>query len=214
MATGIAYSAWQPVEYNGSLPQVRPSYYAQVFVADFIGTSLQMQTYNIDLGVANMSAYAAYDHGMLARVAIVNLDEWNTTTAYLRPLQQIRIRVPQGVESVLVKYLTAPGANSTDEITWGGVSWSFASNGLGVKVVNTDQIVEARDGVVQITVRSSEAVMVTIPGRESGAGGPNGPGSPGGSGDPQGLGGPGGECGVLGPGSSTLDVLWHTALNV
>lgn len=200
MATGIAYSAWQPVEYNGSPPQVRPSYYAQVFAADFIGTSPQMQIYNIDLGLANMSAYAAYDHGKLARIAIVNLDEWNTTTAYLRPLQQICIRVPQGVESVLVKYLTSPGANSTNSITWGGVSWSYASNGVGVKVENTDQIVEARDGVAQIIVKSSEAVMVTIPACEFAPGGPNSPGSPRGPGDPQGLGGPGGKCRLPSPG--------------
>ena len=69
-----AYQHWLPVEIDGEQPQVRPNFYSQVFTADFIGNSSKaVRVANLPIGGANsstISAYAAYENGTLARVAI------------------------------------------------------------------------------------------------------------------------------------------------
>lgn len=70
---GAAYQAWMPVALGGEQPQVRPNFYSQVFTADFIGkksTSVRVANLPIDAGDDNISAYAAYEGGQLARIAI------------------------------------------------------------------------------------------------------------------------------------------------
>lgn len=68
-----AYQAWMPDVIDGAQPQVRPNFYSQVFTADFIGNqSKAVRVANLPVQGAdgNISAYAAYESGYLARLAI------------------------------------------------------------------------------------------------------------------------------------------------
>lgn len=68
------YSLWLPIASEGEQPQVRPNFYSQPFIADFIGKSRQTQVARFHVsggtGYSGLSGYAAYDAGKLARVAI------------------------------------------------------------------------------------------------------------------------------------------------
>ena len=162
LGLGFGYSAWQPIELNGTAPHVQAPCYSQVFVADFIGTAPEVQVSNIDLKRKNLSAYAGYESGKLAKVAVVNLDEWNSTTPRPRPVQAITLPIPQEVSQVKVEKLTGPGASSFDHVTWAGMSWTYANKGLGEQALNDTAVVEVVNSTVQLEVQSTEAVLVTM----------------------------------------------------
>ena len=102
--------------------------------------------------------------GALAKYVVVNLEEWNTTTSYNRPKDTISLTVPKYAKSVEVKYLSAPGAESTT-VTWVGQSWNYSSSAVG-EVEVTGSVVsttlEPKNGKIQVMLNASEAVMVTL----------------------------------------------------
>ena len=68
------HSAWQPVKVGDVEAQVRAPFYGLVFMADFIGTSpdVQIAPVNITEGDAvHLVAYAAYENRHLAKVALI-----------------------------------------------------------------------------------------------------------------------------------------------
>lgn len=68
------YSLWLPIDSDGDKAQVRPNFYSQPFVADFIGKSNKTQVANVHVaggsGYSGLCGYAAYDAGKLSRVAV------------------------------------------------------------------------------------------------------------------------------------------------
>lgn len=121
-----------------------------------------MQLSNINLGMWNISAYASYESGRLAKYVVINMDEWNTTTSYTRPVQTVSLSVPSDVTGAKVEYLTAAGANVDTGVTWRGMSYGFEDLGMGVTVQNDTRVVQAVNGVVNVEVQSTEAVVVTL----------------------------------------------------
>lgn len=77
--TTFGYSDFTPTE-------VRPPFYGQLLVAAAIGISPYMQIKAMNLGTWNLSVYAIYTESTLSKYVIINLDEWNETTPYDRPL--------------------------------------------------------------------------------------------------------------------------------
>ena len=51
---------------------------------------------------------------------------------------------------------------ASDNITWGGMQWTYESNGTGVRVLNDTQVLPARKGRVDFEVHASEAVVVFL----------------------------------------------------
>ena len=153
--TTFGYSDFTPT-------QVRPPFYGHLLVASALGTSPATQITLLDLGFWNLSVYALYTASELSKYVIINLDEWNATTPYERPIRAFSLEVPHEVESACVEVLTAPGADSMSGITWAGKSWNVQNDGLGVIVVNDTKVVVPTQGRVNITVRSTEAVVVTL----------------------------------------------------
>ena len=71
------FSLWLPQAIEDHpKPEVRAPYYAQPFIADFIGRGGTTKVVDLKLGQDRHSAYAAYEHGKLARIALVNLNLW------------------------------------------------------------------------------------------------------------------------------------------
>ncbi|KAJ5286695.1 hypothetical protein N7478_002381 [Penicillium angulare] len=161
--TNFGYTCWVPIEYNGQKPGVRPPLYGQLVAADVIGRHPNVQVQALNLNRWDLSAYAIYESGVLVRYVVINLDEWNTTTSYARPTQKLALDVPKHVSTAEVKRLTGPGASSINDITWGGHSWNYTSNGrLGQFGEHETEVVHPRGGYVHLNLFSTEAVVIEL----------------------------------------------------
>lgn len=172
------YNLWLPVASAGHAAQVFANFYSQPFVADFIGGSGKTRVARLDIGgsggddenvkgPANVAAYAAYDDDVVRRIAVANLNYWNKTNADAgdRPSVVLDINVPAGVKTVEVAHLNSPlgAGGGADTITYGGSQWTFESLGKEVKGVRKDtENLVVKDGVVRVTVKSSEAVLLRL----------------------------------------------------
>lgn len=163
------FDLWLPQASGTSLPSVYPNFYAQPFVADFVGSSGQAQVASLDLldeDTGNWAAYAAFEAGVPVRLAVLNLNYWNSSSSTTdRASQTLVVSVPDGVTSVTVDLLSSPlgaGAGS-DSITYGGSQWTYESLGLEVTGVRNDtETLEVEDGQVSITIYQSSAVLVHL----------------------------------------------------
>ena len=165
---GFDFSLWQPSEFDYTPAAVYANYYAHLYVADFISTSGAMQAIELPVSPTSdtLTAYAAYEHGNLSRVALVNMDYFDgtSTSSSERPSQTFSLAVPSNVRSVMVRTLTGGDdgamAFDTSNITWGGESFSLDQDGMGQMVGVANSTVQAQNGAVSIVVPASEAVMV------------------------------------------------------
>ena len=132
---------------------------------DFVGGSTSLQVSHIDLADAHLSAYAGYEHGKLAKVAIINMNAWNATQTGTRPVEEFGVPVPTGVKGVTVQFLTAPGADSWAPdrgISWAGRQWRWDTNlGEGFQAVKNTITVNVIDGIATVSVKDSEAIVVS-----------------------------------------------------
>ena len=163
--TGAAFSAWQPVRLNRTeidAPHTRGPYYGMVLAADFIGTAPDFRVKNIQLKAENLSAYAGYTSGFLAKIAIINLDVWNPKAGAKRPVQEVILDLPQHVTNIEVQKLTGPGVDSFQNMTYAGIEWTYENRGAGVMVVNSTEILKVNKGTVNVNIQASEAIVVTL----------------------------------------------------
>ena len=159
--TGYRYASWLPIYHEGVGPTVKPPYYGNIFVAKFLGPS-GTQVNNIDLSSEYDSAYAAYENGRLAKLAIIDFHEYNPTNSSIRPSSIFEV-ASGSFTSATLEYFTAPGATFNTSITVAGLSYDYdLAKGRGVKVTNTTQIITAERGVFKIPLSYSEAVLVTF----------------------------------------------------
>ncbi|KAJ5662692.1 hypothetical protein N7462_011618, partial [Penicillium macrosclerotiorum] len=160
--TTFGYAGWVPVEYNGQEPHVRPPLYGQLVAADVIGRNPTVKIKSLDLGLWNLSAYALYESEILSKYVVINLDEWNTTTTYPRPAQKISISVPDDISSAEARRLVGPGANSVDDISWAGFSWNYTNGRLGRFGVRHSEMLDVNNGVLTVSLPSSQAIVVEL----------------------------------------------------
>lgn len=117
-----------------------------------------------------ISAYAIYESSSLARIALINFNEWNGTTPYPRPRALFKIVLPGndfGNSNVRTRTLTAPnGASADSDLTFGGVMWNYSTHGLpqAVKGVPGTVLVQRspEDGSIVVELGASEAMLIDI----------------------------------------------------
>ncbi|CAG8091796.1 unnamed protein product [Penicillium salamii] len=160
--TTFGYAGWTPVEHNGLAPQVRAPLYGQIFAADAIGRHPTVQVKALEFQRDDLSAYAIYEAGMLARYVVVNLDEWNSTTSYPRPSQKFEVDVPHHSKSVEVRRLVGPGASADTGISWGGLSWNYTDGRLGRTGKRQVEVLRVSKGTVALDLDSTEAAIVEL----------------------------------------------------
>lgn len=161
--TNFGYAGWVPVPYNGQNPHVRPPLYGQILAADVIGHHRDVQIVPLVLDRWDLSAYAIYQSGLLAKYVVVNFDEWNSTTHYPRPSQKLELLVPSSVHQAEAKRLVGPGASATTGISWGGVGWDWMINGrLGKTGKEEVEDMRVRNGRLFLEVPSTQAVVVDL----------------------------------------------------
>lgn len=187
LSAGVARFHFQQIMHSGFdlwLPQasgdaaeaqVFASFYAQPFVADFVGRGGTTQVAAVPVVVSddddedsnNIAGYVAFEEGGAPRrLAIVNLDYWNSSSSPApRAAATVALRgLPADVTSVTVDRLSSPlGAGAgADTITYAGSQWTYASNGVEVPGVRDDSetLAVGADGRVDVSVDQSSAVLV------------------------------------------------------
>lgn len=163
--TTFCDTAWVPVSYDGRDPYVRPPLYGHIVAADILGHSPEVQINEIELGIWNFSAYAVYDRKHLSKYVIVNLDEWNATTPYERPVQKVCLTVParSGIKTGIVSRLIGAGASADSGITWGGLSWNYTGGRLSQSGHPAHEALTFdKNGEATLLIPSTEMVVVTL----------------------------------------------------
>ncbi|PNS17035.1 hypothetical protein CAC42_4999 [Sphaceloma murrayae] len=163
-------SAWQPLEMYGRKPFVRPSYYAYAAFAQIIGPSCTAQIAPLDLGPQpqgyqdKVKTYSVYQAGQLATVVIINARMANVTAQNKGSLN-VTLSLGQQLagQTLHLAYLTATGADATEDTTWNGISYERNGDGTAEVVDERDRTVAVSDdGTVVVGVRDSEALAVNI----------------------------------------------------
>lgn len=174
--TNYRYASWQPIETSLASKGTKAPYYGNIAVAAFLGN---LKTANIS--IANLplqnyyeSAYAAYTNSKLARVAIINMRQYNYTVngtstipnTVSRPSLSYSFAVPENCgDRVSVKRLYANGSDAITGITWDGHSYNYELNqGKPVRLTNvtTDEVARVANGVVDVTVPDSSVAVLNF----------------------------------------------------
>lgn len=135
-------------------------------VAKALGRSEQMRIKNLALEGDTEAAYALFDGERLARVVVLNMQMFNSSTAGERPSKNYRFRVPSAAAAgsrVKVERLMAAGSDAEDGTTFGGVSYDYnLQQGKPVVVDDKEEAVDVEDGVVAVDVPDSSAALLSF----------------------------------------------------
>jgi hypothetical protein len=167
-STTSPYAAWTP---NGTLT-TNPPYYGNVMVNAAIGdapgtviASLELQDNEDPL----ISAYILHnsDRRQLSRVVILNMHEWDSTTAGARPLLTFALTVPAGVRGAHIERLSAAGADVTTGVTYAGMSYDYdLRQGKPVVVdeaATTEKVmVERHTSTLIVDIQDTEGVVLHL----------------------------------------------------
>jgi hypothetical protein len=177
--TNYRYQAWQAVDTNITTKGTKAPYYGNVAVAAFLGDLSSEDTLpaivNLPLPREKEAAYASYVKGKLARVIVVNMDEFNATAGnefvdgYERPVEKYSLKLPKGTEGRFgMRRLLANGSDAVTGVTFDGFSYNYElDGGLPVKQTNVtsgETVDVGRDGMLEIDVPWSSAVIVDFEG--------------------------------------------------
>jgi hypothetical protein len=173
--TDYRYASWQPIQTNKTAIGTKPPYYGNVAVAAMMGnlTAGNVQIANLPLESSFEAAYAAYVDGKLARIAVINMREYNYTVngtssvlnSVKRPSHEYTFQVPEECGEVGVQRLYANGSDAISGITWDGWSYNWElDHGKPVRLSNmtVGEKVRAEGGTVKVAVQDSTAVILNF----------------------------------------------------
>ncbi|GBE78909.1 predicted protein [Sparassis crispa] len=170
---GYKYNFIQPVTLNYSTidgtpldppapPHIQPAYYGALVIGTFVGTSGSSKIVELDVPNANVSGYAAFEAGRLARVVFVNLQAWITNSTGTRPSVHIDLNFAlNGVATsppdvANARRLVIQHADDTQNLTWAGQSYEETSD-----VSPTGPLViEGVDLVQGFDLNATEAILI------------------------------------------------------
>ncbi|KAI1792639.1 hypothetical protein LXA43DRAFT_330161 [Ganoderma leucocontextum] len=167
---GFKYNFFQPVPLNRSIddaspldpptpPQVLPIYYGGLLINSFIGKTGSSKLVELSINDTYTSGYAAFEGGKLARVALVNLQPWLTSSEGDRPSITLNLTLPGSASTqnrtITARRLILQHADDRSNLTWGGRSWETADASPSGQVVSEN--VSLSDGV---ELRATEAMLI------------------------------------------------------
>ncbi|KAJ5684626.1 uncharacterized protein N7477_000971 [Penicillium maclennaniae] len=156
------YASWQPIESESEPPTTRPPYYGQIMVASAIGHSEDAHVVNIPLSEDTEAAYAIYNGNKLSKIVAINMQAHNATTTGTRPSREYTFNVA-GKSHAKVERLIAPGSDSLEGVTFGGVSYDYSlRKGMPVVIDQKEEILRVESGVLSVNVPDSSAVLVSF----------------------------------------------------
>ena len=179
--TNYRYAAWQPIQTDLQSIGTKAPYYGSITVASFLGdlTKHNVTVAEIPMTSIYNAAYAAYVDGALARVAIIQFNQFNATTQTYttpsgstasgpRPTQTVTFQLPQTYtkKSISVQRLMANGSDAITGITFGGHSYNYELNhGLPVvqrNVTHIETLAVESNGMVVLEMPYSSAAILSL----------------------------------------------------
>ena len=163
-------SAWQPIDYYGQGPHVRPNYYAFAAFDQIIGGTCQARVGGYVLPDlpegydGRIAAYSVYQDETLQSIVLINGMVANATTTDPQTVTVV-LSLPTSFagQTLYLSYLTAPGADSKTGTTWNGISYEENGDGTPTRVNSTIETVQiGNDGSANVPVRDSQAVVANI----------------------------------------------------
>lgn len=166
--TDYRYASWQPVQTDKTTLGTKAPYYGNIFVAEMVRGGDNVRIVNLPLPEETEAAYAAYINDKLARIAVINMVEYNYTDAdpdAQRPSAKYAFQVP-AAKPLSVQRLLANGSNAITGITWDGWSYNYElDGGKPVRLANVtigETVTPNKEGVVEIEVPYSSAVILNV----------------------------------------------------
>ncbi|KAH7166586.1 hypothetical protein EDB81DRAFT_866294 [Dactylonectria macrodidyma] len=174
-----SYSSWAPVHRGATVPATRAPYYGTIAAAATIGRSGKhdIQVTELEMETETESAYAIYQDGSLARIAIINMDEYNATSSSVksRPTKEytFSLLTRQGTKGsnkynrkLRVQRLIAAGSDALSGITWDGISYNYElDEGRPVRLRNVTGSLEHVNmyrGSFRVSVPHSSYALVHV----------------------------------------------------
>jgi hypothetical protein len=163
-------SAWQPIEYYGNQPFVRPNYYAFAAFNQLIGPTCEAQIGGYIVPNppraydGRIATYSVYQSGTLASIVLINSNPANVSMANKPSLTwDLSLPTQFAGQDLYLHYLTNDGADAKHGTTWNGVSYEESGDGTPTLVNDTVSTVRiGNDGSVSVVVRDSQAVIANI----------------------------------------------------
>ena len=170
--TNYRYGAWQPISTPNASLGTKPPYYGSIAVAAMMGdlTKTNVSISNIPMASEFDAAYAAYADKQLARIAVINLVEYNYTTGGPRPSVTYNVSLPNayGGRSAGVQRLMANGSDAITGITWDGYSYNWElDEGRPVLLGNVtrgETVKVGQGGQLQVVLPYSSMAIVDLSG--------------------------------------------------
>jgi hypothetical protein len=174
--TNYRYASWQPIETDLATLGTKAPYYGNIAVASFLGNLKKgnVSVANLPLTNSYEAAYAAYVDAKLARVAIINMRQYNYTvngtSSILNPVPRPQLsydfQVPQGCSGkVGIRRLWANGSDAVTGITFDGYSYNYElrmGKPVRLRNVTVGESSGVQGGVVSISVPDSSAVILNF----------------------------------------------------
>ena len=180
--TNYRYQSWQPIDTVNATKGTKAPYYGNIAVATFLGnlTGGNVSVTDIELDSTYQNAYAAYVNGHLSRIAIIQLNAYNTTfngsgsstatNLTPRPSETFSFQLPVSQTAVLkgvkVQRLMANGSDAITGITFDGLSYNLeVDGGLPVRlnnVTNGEFLQAAQDETISVTLPWSSAAILNL----------------------------------------------------
>jgi hypothetical protein len=165
-------SAWQPIDFYGNGPHVRPNYYSFAAFDQIIGPTCQAR---VGGGVlmgetgdyeGRLAIYDVYQNDELASVVLINSRPANVSTPNKGSMTfELEFDSSLGGQEVHLAYLTNDGADAKNGTTWNGISYEESGDGTPQVVDDTVHTAEiGSNGALSVTVRDTEAVVVNFGG--------------------------------------------------
>ena len=166
------YDSWQPITTNKTVVGTKPPYYGNIAVASMLRDSANssVQIENLPLSSIYESAYAGYVNGTLARLAVINLVEFNytgSTANTTRPSASYSFSVPADCSSTVgVQRLMANGSDALSGITFDGYSYNYElQQGKPVRLSNVttgENVEKSENGTISIEIPFSSAAILDL----------------------------------------------------
>jgi hypothetical protein len=169
--TDYRYASWQPVSTNKTTIGTKPPYYGNIAVAAALGNIQKsaVRVANIPLKQSTEAAYAIYSDSTLARLMIINMNQYNysVSSKSRRPVPSYNFTLPESCKgSGIVQRLIANGSDALSGVSFNGMSWNYElDGGKGQLLGNAtkDEVVwVASDGDVSVEVPDSSAALVQL----------------------------------------------------
>jgi hypothetical protein len=140
-----------------------PPYYGNIATAAFLGKDTDLQVVDFPQS-ETLSVYGAYAGGKLTRMAVLNMNEFNSTEGGPRPSTDVSFTISGATNSssVTVQRLQAPGSDATSGVTFSGYSWDYnLGQGMPVNVNNASpEVLNITSGAFTITIPDSEIAIL------------------------------------------------------